>query len=284
MAVSVHDTPAVAIEVVEELTDEELKERHRLELKVERAFFEAGKALAQLRERKLYRSTHRSFAEYCQDRFGYTRYSAYYKIAASEVFDNLLTFSQQDIATKSNQVLPTKETQVRPLAKLEPEEQLKVWQQAVASAGCRVPSERIVKAEVLRHQGIGERLKEKYHTPATDSYNVSDVFLLTGLLGSERKYNGCWAITISVNDFTLNVEVHDAVLLVQPDNLNPIDSPDARRQLSNILLRIKRLRQYGLLDRGAYYVLEGIGRQTSLTEVEEGLLSWLENHYSCLCK
>lgn len=80
------------------------------------------------------------------------------------------------------------------------------------------------------------------------------------------------------------VSVHDAVLLVQPDNLNPIDSPDARRQLSNILLRIKRLRQYGLLDQGVYYVIEGIGRQTSLTEVEEGLLNWLENHYSCLSK
>lgn len=190
----------------------------------------------------------------------------------------MLTKSQQNSAIESNQILPTKETQVRPLAKLEPEEQLQVWQQAVESAGGRVPTERIVKAEVLRHKSIVERLQEKYHTSATDSYNVGNVFWVTGLSGSERKYNGCWAIAIGVNDFTLNVEVHDAVLLVKPDNLNPIDSPDVRRQLPSILKRIQRLRQCDL-DRGAYYILEGIGRQTYLTEVEEGLQSWLENHY-----
>lgn len=33
------------------------------------------------------------------------------------------------------------------------------------------------------------------------------------------------------------------------------------------------------LSASAYYVLEGIGRQTSLAEVEPGLLNWLENHY-----
>jgi hypothetical protein len=44
---------------------------------VERAFFEAGKALAQLRDglgdRRLYRSTHKTFEEYCRDGFGYSR-------------------------------------------------------------------------------------------------------------------------------------------------------------------------------------------------------------------
>jgi len=44
------------VEVVQELTDEEV-DRHRLEMKVERAFFEAGKALAELQDRRLYRSS-----------------------------------------------------------------------------------------------------------------------------------------------------------------------------------------------------------------------------------
>ena len=56
--------------------------------KVERAFFEAGKALAQLRDRRLYRSTHRTFEEYCRDRFGYTHRRVNYLIAGSVVFDN----------------------------------------------------------------------------------------------------------------------------------------------------------------------------------------------------
>ena len=38
-----------AVESVEPLTSEEERERHRLELRVERAFFEAGKALRELR-------------------------------------------------------------------------------------------------------------------------------------------------------------------------------------------------------------------------------------------
>jgi hypothetical protein len=57
---------------VEELSNEELRDRLHLERRVERAFFEAGKALAQLRDRRLYRSTHHTFEEYCKDRFSYT--------------------------------------------------------------------------------------------------------------------------------------------------------------------------------------------------------------------
>ena len=66
------DTPAAAVEVLEELTESEADDRHQLELKVERAFFIAGQALAELRERKLYRSTHRSFEQYCRERFSFT--------------------------------------------------------------------------------------------------------------------------------------------------------------------------------------------------------------------
>ncbi|WP_242054147.1 hypothetical protein [Nostoc sp. FACHB-888] len=53
---------------VPELTEEEQRDRLHLERKVERAFFEAGKALMELRERKLYRSTHKTFEEYCRVR------------------------------------------------------------------------------------------------------------------------------------------------------------------------------------------------------------------------
>jgi hypothetical protein len=52
---------------------------------VERAFFEAGKALAKLRDglrravgdRRLYRSTHCTFEEYCWERFGHSRRQSY---------------------------------------------------------------------------------------------------------------------------------------------------------------------------------------------------------------
>jgi len=62
--------------------------------------------------------------------------------------------SSQQLVALSFQILPTKETQVRQLAKLEPEIQQQVWQQAVEQVDGTIPTERLVK-------GIVDRLKEK---------------------------------------------------------------------------------------------------------------------------
>ncbi len=45
--------------LVEELTEDEQRDCLYLECKVERAFYEAGKALQSLRDRRLYRSAHK---------------------------------------------------------------------------------------------------------------------------------------------------------------------------------------------------------------------------------
>ncbi len=266
MVKSVDDASVTAVEVFEELTSDEAAERQRLELTVERAFYEAGAALLKLRSKRLYRSTHSTFEVYCRERFGFTRRHVDYLVLGSQVVENLL------LRTNGSQILPTSERQVRPLTTLEPDEQREVWQQAVVVAGGKLPSGRIVK-------GIVERLKEKPLVKASDLCQVGQVFTLAGLVEKERKYNCCWAITIAVRDFTVEVDVHDATLTVKPENLQPIDDPQARRQLPQILKRIKRLRNNGLLDRGAYHVLEGLGQQTYLSEVEEKLLSCLEAHY-----
>ncbi len=76
-----------------------------------------------------------------------------------------------------------------------------------------------------------ERLKEKPLIKASDFCTVDDAFILTRLEGTERKYNGCWAIANFLIDFTITVDVHDTTLTVKPDNLQPIDFPDARLQL-----------------------------------------------------
>ncbi len=256
---------------IEELTKDEEKERHRLELKVERAFVEAGTALRQLRDERLYRSTHKTFEEYCRDRFNYTRDAAYFKIAAAAVYSNI----QNNLPTNGRQIpLPTNERQLRDLAKADftPKAQVSVWQQAVEQADGKVPSGRIVK-------GIVKRLKEKPLVEASDFCTVGDVFILTRLEGAERKYNGCWAIARELRNFTIAVDVHDTTLAVKPDNLDPIDLPDVRRQLPQTLKRIKQLRSVGMLDRCAYTHLEALGRQTYLTDVEEIVLQCLENHY-----
>ncbi|WP_317112102.1 hypothetical protein [Chroococcidiopsis sp. SAG 2025] len=103
------------VEILEELTHDEERNRAQLELRVEQAFYQAGKALAQLREQRLYRSTHKTFETYCRDRFGFTRQAANYLIAGADIFENL--------TTNGCQILPTNECQVRSLSALEPEQQ-----------------------------------------------------------------------------------------------------------------------------------------------------------------
>lgn len=251
---------------IEELTEDEEKERHRLELKVERAFYEAGSALRQLRDGRLYRSTHKTFEAYCQERFGMTPRPAYYLIAAAGVVENL------EMRTNGSQIMPTTERQVRCLTNLEPEQQRQIWHQAVEEAGDKVPSGRIVKS-------IVERLKEKPLIKASEFCTVGDPFILTRLEGAERKYNGCWAIASDLRDFTIAVDVYDNTLTVKPDNLDPIDLPDVRRQLPQTLIRIRRLRESGLLSRCAYTILESLGRQTYLDDFEDKLLTFMEQNY-----
>jgi len=262
-----------AVEIAQTLTPEEERERHRLELRVESAFFEAGKALTQLRDQKLYRSTHKTFEAYCQERFGFSRRHPYRLIEAASVFENLCPNGTQNaLPTNKRQILPTSERQVRELVSLEPEQQREIWHRAVSVAGGKVPSSRIVKS-------IVERLKEKPSCYATDFCNVGDVFTLTRLEGEERKYNSYPCVAIELKQFTIDVDVHDTILTVKPENLQKLDFPEVHRQLPQILMRIKRLRQVGTLDRGANHFLAGVGRQVYLTEVEEMLLSCLEAHY-----
>ena len=101
------------------LTVEEERDRLHLERRVERAFYESGLALLELRARKLYLSTHSTFEEYCQERFNFTRQAANYLIAGASVF-KILT-------TNGCQILPTSERQVRPITSLDEPEQVESW-------------------------------------------------------------------------------------------------------------------------------------------------------------
>ncbi len=123
-----------------ELTPEEEKDKLRLERQVEKGFYISGKALAELRDRRLYRNTHSNFHSYCKERFNFGRQSANYLIAAVKVYENL--------TTNGCQILPTSERQVRPITALASEEQNQVWQTAVEKAKGRTPSSTLVKEVV----------------------------------------------------------------------------------------------------------------------------------------
>ncbi len=259
------DTPVAAVEFVEELTESEIKERHLLELKVERAFWQAGVALRELRDRRLYRSTHKNFEEYCQDRFGFNRISAHNRISAAEVFENLFTIGEQI-------PMPSNERQVRPLTKLKPDEQRSCWEEAVEAAGDKVPSGRIVK-------DIVQRLFERGTTPPPIPFQEGDVVLIRGMGNLDlRKYNGRWALALAINEYTITVALDGKDVAVKPQFLKPID-PKYWTEIKAVHQRISRLQLSYDLDPAEDAVLEVLLRRTSFTPKQMILLNFLEQQY-----
>ena len=134
----------------QELSYDEARELLRLERLVERAFYQAGKALSQIRDRKLYRANYETFEQYCRERFNYHRSHSYRLIDAAEGVENILgkcppmgDIEQEE--NKSLPILPTSERQVRPLIGLNPSQQKEVWLAAITKAKHKVPSGKIVK-------------------------------------------------------------------------------------------------------------------------------------------
>lgn len=90
-------------------------------------FYIVGRALAEIKENKLYRMQHLTFAGYCRRRFLISRRRSYQYIDASSVIDRVKHGAQI-------KMLPLNEKQVRPLTRLEPNIQKKAWEKVVKSA------------------------------------------------------------------------------------------------------------------------------------------------------
>jgi hypothetical protein len=260
---------------VPELTEEEQSDRLHLERRVERAFFEAGKALTELRDRRLYRSTHKTFEEYCRDRFGHSRQQSNYLIAAAGVYENLTTIGCQNVAdenltTNGTQILPTSERQVRPITKLEPQEQQEVWLRAVELAGGKVPTGRIVKDVV-------QRIMERTKVPNT--YQIGEVCQILAKDNPELRGKGaCWAIVSAVNEFSCTVKMWDGEYTVGLQHLKSCNYlPQECQQMQLISDRINRVYSNSL-EETVKSLLQSLGKvnRPYLTAVEEKLLSVLE--------
>jgi hypothetical protein len=260
-------TATITVTAVEvpELTEDEQRDRLHLERRVERAFFEAGKALTELRDRRLYRSTHRTFEEYCRDRFAHSRRQSYLLMDAAVVFDNLA-----EKCDPMDHILPTNERQVRPLTKLEPQQQQEVWQRAVEEAGGKVPTGRIVKDVV-------QRIMERTKIPNT--YQIGEVCQILVKDNPElRGKSGCWAIVTAVNDFSCTVRLWDGELTIGLKHLKSYDYlPQECQQMLLICDRITRIYSDSL-EETVKNLLQWLGKlnRAYLTAVEEKLLGVLE--------
>jgi hypothetical protein len=102
-----------------ELSEEEQKERERLEKQIVDSFYQAGVALRELRDKKLFRSIHRTFEEYAKDILGFTRIRLYQLMGAAQVYENIRENVNAPLTS-----LPPTEYQCRPLVKLTQEEQV----------------------------------------------------------------------------------------------------------------------------------------------------------------
>ncbi|MCG8643211.1 MAG: hypothetical protein MI862_26030 [Desulfobacterales bacterium] len=106
-------------------------------------FFEVGQALAEIRDRRLYRETHKTFEKYCREVWDLSRGRVYQQISGYETVA-LLESKMSTIVDKNKNpvedalgispepkeiVLPINEAQARPITKFkDPDEQVKAWQ------------------------------------------------------------------------------------------------------------------------------------------------------------
>ncbi|MBD2342005.1 hypothetical protein H6G64_34300 [Calothrix sp. FACHB-156] len=272
------DNPAsvtldVAAVEVPELTQEEQYLRLELERKVEIAFYEAGCALRELRDRRLYRSTHKTFEEYCQDRFNYSRDAAYLKISATAVYENLQKF----LPTIGRQIpMPTNERQLRSLAKaeLEPTVQANVWQQAVEEAGNKIPSGRIV-------QDIVDRIRQRTKIP--NPYRVGEICVLLPKDNPDlRGKGGFWGVVSHVGDYSCTLQTWDGDYTVKIEHLKSLELLDEDcKFMEQLCMRLRQLNQVTSRDPSVDWLLQGLGKQAKpyLSSLQAKLLVAVEREY-----
>ena len=109
-------------------------------------FYEVGKALEEIRDRKLYRETHKTFESYCQEKWQIARQTANRYIRAVKVMEIL-----EPIGSK----IPTKESQVRPLTGLPESIQLEIWQEALEQSPNGMPTGAAV-SRLVEEKGYGK--------------------------------------------------------------------------------------------------------------------------------
>ncbi|NBD32834.1 MAG: hypothetical protein GVY17_07705 [Cyanobacteria bacterium] len=261
------------------LSLEEQQERLHLERKVERAFYEAGKSLAQLRDRKLYRNTHASFEEYCRERFSFQPRHCYQLIDAARVVDHLIeSLNFDERCAPLAHILPTKERQVRPLTALPSEEQKEAWVSAIAAAGGKIPNSRQVTEAV---QIIKDRLSQSQLT--SNPHYLGEICQVRAKENPElRELIGYFGIINAVHDYSCTVKTYKGESLISNRHLESMNYTSSEtEQAQQLLQRLWKIREVEHLDGAATHLLNYLEKQhsPSLTPLQEALVETLESHY-----
>jgi hypothetical protein len=127
------------------LTKTERKTLDRCEKTIQagqRTFVEVGQALAEIRDQRLYRGAFPSFEAYCKTTWDFGRQYAYRLIGSAEVV--------QKLSPVGNTLpMPATESQARPLTRVDPDQVVDVWREAVKKAERDESGKPKVTAEIV---------------------------------------------------------------------------------------------------------------------------------------
>jgi hypothetical protein len=155
----VHDKTNAALSVNERTEFQQLETVIQTGLQT---FFEVGNALMEIRDRRLYRESHMTFEDYCNERWQFSARQANRLIGAAQVVETLRPIGP----------LPENEAQARPLTQLAPERRVEAWQRAVATA----PEGKVTAAHVQQvvNEALGRtgRFENKKWYPVNDRDKV----------------------------------------------------------------------------------------------------------------
>ena len=107
-------------------------------------FVEVGEALADIRDRRLYRIEHATFADYCKVKWQMSDRRARQLMGASEVVADI---------SKSGTTVPKTERQARPLTQLPPGKRAEAWRAVAEASPIGAPTAKTVVAVVAKRTG-----------------------------------------------------------------------------------------------------------------------------------
>ena len=137
-----------------------LKELEEVVRKGVAGAFEAGAwSLLEIRDKRLYRETHATFADYCRAQFNVERSHGNRIMKAAQVLANLSPIG--DIP------MPNLESQVRPLVRLPVDQQIRAWKHAVNCSGRRVIAKQVQASVDSLYPRLTARISK--HTTAENS-------------------------------------------------------------------------------------------------------------------